>query len=185
MVSISFSLSKYSKPRFLIIVMLFFVILTPCVAQNYMILQKGKNQKTRIKYEEGDPITYLQEGLDYYITDVIKEITKDYLILSENIVTPSQIVAIDIRDRDERNRTMANLTLLPAGGAVLLLLAESINSLYADGGLSYSNSSLVISGALLTTSLVLAPVRYKKFRHRGRNKIQIIPLKELEQENQE
>lgn len=151
-----------------------------------MILQRGSNQKTRIKYEEGHSITYLQEGLDYYITDVIKEITKDYLILSENIITPGQIVAIDIRDRDERNRTLANLTLLPAAGATLLLLAESINSLYADGGLSYSNSSLIISGALLTTSLVLAPVRYKRFKHRGRNKIQIIPLREVEQkENDE
>ncbi|MEX2511731.1 MAG: hypothetical protein WD398_02400 [Cyclobacteriaceae bacterium] len=145
-----------------------------------MILQRGNNEKTRIKYEEGDQLIYLQENLDYYITDIIKEITNDYILLTENIISPKQIVSINIREKDERNRTLGNFTLLPAAGGILLLLAEGINDLYADGSLSYSNETLVISGVFLATSLALSPIRYNKFKPNRKNKIQIIPLAEVE-----
>ncbi|MEX2566080.1 MAG: hypothetical protein WD431_09080 [Cyclobacteriaceae bacterium] len=144
-----------------------------------MILQRGNNEKTRIKYEEGEQLIYLQENLDYYITDIIQEITNDFIILSENIISPKQIVAIDIREKDERNRTLGNFTMLPAAGGILLLLAEGINDLYGEGRLSYSPETLVISGVLLATSLALSPIRYKKFKVKGRNKIQIIPFEDV------
>lgn len=157
-----------------------FLLTLSSFGQNIMVLQRGSNEKTRIKYEEGDQLTYLQEGLDYYITDIITEISKDYIALSENVITPKQVVSIDIRNKDERNRTLSNLTLLPAAGGILLLLAESINSLYSDGGLSYNNETLIISGTLLASSLVMSQLRYKKFKPNRRNKIQLIPFREVE-----
>ncbi len=147
---------------------------TQTLAQNLLILQRGNNQKTRIKYEVGESITYLQRETGYYITDNILEITPDYIALTENVLSLSQLDAVDIRNKDERNQTLKNLTLLPAAGAALLLTAESINSLYADGKLSYNSTSLGIAGALAVSSLAMSQVRYKKFRHRGRNKILVI-----------
>jgi hypothetical protein len=153
---------------------------TEAFAQNILILQRGHNQKTRITYEEGESITYLQREIGYYITDNIREIRSEYIALSENVLSLSQLEAIDIRLKDERNRTLKNLTLLPAAGAVLLLTAETINSLYADGSISYNNVSLGIAGGLAVASIVLSQVRYKKFRVRGRNKIQVITREEWE-----
>lgn len=153
---------------------------TETLAQNVLILQRGSNQKTRITYRVGESITYLQRELGYYITDNIREITSDYIELSENVLSLHQLKAIDIRLKDERNRTLQNLTLLPAAGAALLLTAETINSLYSDGRLSYNNVSLGIAGGLVGASLVMSQVRYKKFRLRGRNKIQVITREEWE-----
>lgn len=160
---------------------LFLVVLgTEVLAQNLLILQRGNNQKTRIKYQVGEPITYLQREIGYYITDNITEITSDYIGLTENVLSLSQVVAIDIRDKDERNHTLKNLTLLPAAGAVLLLTAESVNSLYSEGRLSYNSTVLGIAGALAGTSILMSQVRYKKFRLRGRNKILVITREDWE-----
>ena len=150
------------------------------LAQNMLILQRGSNQKTRITYEVGESITYLQREIGYYITDNIREITSEYIELSENVLSIHQLEAIDIRLKDERNRTLKNLTLLPAAGAGLLLTAETINGLYADGRFSYNNVSLGIAGGLVGASLIMSQVRYKKFRLRGRNKIQVITREEWE-----
>lgn len=153
---------------------------TETLAQNILILQRGNNQKTRITYEVGESFTYLQREIGYYITDNIREITPEYIELSENVLSLHQLEAIDIRLKDERNSTLKNLTLLPAAGAVLLLTAETINSLYSDGRLSYNNVSLGIAGGLVGASLLMSQVRYKKFRLRGRNKIQVITREEWE-----
>src|SRR5690554_6595630 len=77
-------------------------------AQRFMLLHKGANQKYRIKYEEGDRIVYQQKGLDFFITDRIAEIHPDFLVLTENILRPEDIIVVDIRDKDERNRTLRN-----------------------------------------------------------------------------
>nr|MBI1229885.1 hypothetical protein [Cytophagales bacterium] len=143
-------------------------------SQHMLILQRGNNQKTRITYQVGEPLTYLQKELDYYITERIEEITPEYIRLSDNVLSLSQIVAIDIQAKDERNRTLRNLTLLPAAAAVLLLTAETVNSLYADGRLSYDRGSLAIAGILGGSSLLMSQLRYKKFRVRGRNKLLVI-----------
>lgn len=149
--------------------------------QNYLILQRGANQKTRLVYEEGDQLVYLQEGSDYYMQDEIREIKSDILVLKENVLLLSQIEAIDIRGKDERNRTLGNLSLLPMAAGTMLLLATGINSLYADGKVQYTSGTLITGGALIGAGLILQPLRYKRFRIKGRNKIQVIPLADMEE----
>ncbi|QDH79433.1 hypothetical protein FKX85_10465 [Echinicola soli] len=152
-------------------------------AQRYMILQKGGNQKTRIKYEEGDLITYQTKDMSYFISDQIKEIHRDFLVLRENIIRPENIAVVDVRDTREQNRTIKSFSTIFAAAGALLLTAETINSLYTEGELSYSKGGLIISGTLLAGSFVISRFKKKYFKNEGRNKIQIIylditPLKE-------
>ncbi|WP_339903476.1 hypothetical protein [uncultured Cyclobacterium sp.] len=149
-------------------------------AQNYLILQKGTNQKSRITYKVGDEFIYLQKGNDYYIRDFIREINKDYIALRENVLSLKQIEAIDIRYKDERNQTLDNLTLLPFAGGGLLLLAGGINSLADDGSLRYSSGVLTTAAALIGTGFILKSLRYKKFKVGGKRKIMVIRKSELE-----
>lgn len=149
-------------------------------AQNYLILQKGANQKSRISFEVGDEFIYLQKGNDYYIRDYIREIDKDYIALRENVLSLKQIEAIDIRYKDERNQTLSNLTLLPFAGGGLLLLAGGINSLADDGSLQYSSGVLTTAAALIGTGFILKSLRYKKFKVGGKRKIMVIRKNELE-----
>tara|TARA_R110002049_G_scaffold37868_5_gene118453 strand:- start:6745 stop:7260 length:516 start_codon:yes stop_codon:yes gene_type:complete len=150
------------------------------LAQNYLILQKGANEKSRITYEVGDEFIYLQEGNDYYIKDVIREIDRDYIALKENVLSLKQIKAIDIRDKDERNQTLANLTLLPIAGGALLMLAGGINSLAADGGIHYSTGVWTTSVALIGAGILIKSLRYKKFKVGKKKKIMVITVEASE-----
>lgn len=158
--------------------MLFFLALglNDSFAQRYLILQKGGNQKSRIKYEEGDFITYRPQGFDYFLTDQIKEITREYLILTENIISPEKIAAVNVSKTDERNRTIRGLSTLTASAGVLLLVTETINGLYHEGNLEYSKGGLIISSSLFVSSFVLSKLKKRYFKNQGRNKIQIIYL---------
>jgi len=162
----------------LFLLFLLFFIFFQAQAQRFVILQKGSNQKTRIKYEEGDLIIYQQKGQKYFVSDRIKEIHPDFLVLTENILKPEEIAAVDVRNRDERNRTLRNLSTLMYSGAGLLLIAETINGLYHDKKLTYSNEGLIISGSLLASGFILSKIKYRYFKNQGRNKIQIIYLDE-------
>lgn len=148
-------------------------------AQRLMILQKGTNQKTRLTYEEGDLIRYQQKGKDFFVSDRIKEIHPDFLVLTENILKPEEIEVVDVKEKDDRNRTLTNLSVLMYSGGALLLLAETVNGLYHDKKFSYSDEGLVVGGSLLATGFVLSKIKYRYFKHQGRNKIQIIYLDEL------
>jgi len=148
-------------------------------AQNYLILQKGANEKSRIRYEAGDEIIYLQNGNDYYIKDVIREIDQNYIALNENVLSLNQIKAIDIRNKDERNQTLDNLTFLSIASGSLLLLAGGINSLAQDGEFRYSNGVLITAATLIGGGLILKTLRYKKFKIRGRRKLQVITSNDL------
>lgn len=150
--------------------------LTSAQAQRYLILQKGGNQKTRIKYNEGDLITYKTNDMDYFISDQIKEIHRDFLVLRENIIRPENIAVVDVHNIREQNRTIKSFSTIFAAAGVLLLTAETINSLYTEGELSYSKGGLIISGALLAGSFVISRFKKKYFKNEGRNKIQIIYL---------
>jgi len=121
----------------------------------------------------------LQKGLDYYIRDNIREIGQDILILEENILSLEQIVVVDIRKKDERNRTLANVSFLSMAAGGMLLLAGGINSLYSEGRVSYSSGTLATAGGLLGAGLLLQPLRYKRFKLKGRNKIQTILLEPI------
>lgn len=144
-----------------------------------MILQKGTNQKTRLTYEEGDLIRYQQKGKDFFVSDRIKEIHPDFLVLTENILKPEEIEVVDVKEKDDRNRTLTNLSVLMYSGGALLLLAETVNGLYHDKKFSYSDEGLIVGGSLLATGFVLSKIKYRYFKHQGRNKIQIIYLDEL------
>lgn len=150
-------------------------------AQNLIVLQKGNNLKTRIRYKVGQPMTYKQKEIPYFISDVIREIHPNHIVLGDNILSPNQIEVIDISRKDERNSTLRNLTVLPGAAALLLLTAETVNSLYGDGKISYDNTSLSIAGGLLGASLIMSQVRYKKFRINGKRKILIITQEEWDE----
>ncbi|MBS9522840.1 hypothetical protein KIH41_13760 [Litoribacter ruber] len=143
-------------------------------AQHVLLLQRGTNKKTRIFYEVGEEITYRQTDADYFYTDVITEIQQDIIVMRENVLKPEQIAVVDIRHKDERNQTIRNLSTLAAGAGALWLTAETINSLYHDGRLSYSTGGLILSGALFATSGIISLTKYKYFKNQGRNRIQLI-----------
>lgn len=147
-------------------------------AQKFMILQKGANQKTRIKYEEGDKITYQQRGQDFFVVDRIKEIHPNFLVLADNILKLEEIAVVDVRSIDERNQTLATLSGLLYGGGALLLVAETVNGLYHEKKLTYSDEGLIIGGSLLASGFILSRFKYQYFKHQGRNKIQIIDLED-------
>lgn len=150
-----------------------------------MVLQKGDNLKTRIIYQVGETITYKQRDVEGFLTDRIVAIEEDIIEMSENVLLPKQIEMVDVFDKDERNQTLRNLTLLPFGAGVLLLTAETVNSLYAEGRVSISQPSLMISGGLLLTGLVMSQVRYKRFRHKNRRKIHILSIAEWKESLEE
>ena len=152
--------------------------------QHYLILQKGENEKSRIRFEVGDEFIYLQSGNDYYIKDVIREIGRDYIALKENVLSLKQILAVDIRNKDERNHTLTNLTLLPIAGGTLLLLAGGINSLAQDGAIQYSRGVVTTAAALIAGGLLLKTLRYKRFKVGGRKKLQVIALDDAEKKTE-
>jgi hypothetical protein len=63
-------------------------------------------------------------------------------------------------------------------GSALLMTAETINGLYHEGKLTYTQGGLIVSGTLLASGLILSRFKYQYFKHHGRNKIQIIYLDE-------
>ncbi len=163
--------------RFLFIVLTILILgISQSNAQRYLILQKGSNQKSRITYHEGDWLVYKVKGVGYFMEDRIQEITPELLIMRDNIVRPEQIEMVDIRESDTRNQTIKNLSALSIGAGILLLTAETINSLYHDQKLKYSAGSLVVSSSLLAGGLFVSALKRKYFKNAGRNKIQIIYL---------
>lgn len=170
----------YVLTRVIPLIGLFYLVNGNLLAQNYLVLQKGTNQKSRITYEVGDAFIYLQEGNDYYIQDVIREINKDYIALKENVLSLKQIQAIDIRNKDERNQTLGSLTLLPIAGGTLLMLAGGINSLAQEGTIHYSKGVITTSAVLIGAGFLIKVFRYKKFKVGKKRKLMVITDVKLE-----
>ena len=78
--------------RIIPLIGLFYLVNGDLLAQNYLVLQKVANQKSRITYKVGDVFIYLQEGNNYFIQDVIREINKDYIALKENVLSLKHLV---------------------------------------------------------------------------------------------
>src|SRR5690606_15848265 len=89
-------------------------------AQRLMILQKGTNQKTTLTYEAGDLIRDQQTCTDFFVSDRIKEIHPDFLVMTEDILQPEEIEVVDVKEKADRNRTLANLSVLTSSGGDLL-----------------------------------------------------------------
>lgn len=146
-------------------------------SKDFLLLKRGSNQKSQIRYYIGEDLTYKSKKLGYFVTDRIVNYDKDFIYLTENILNPSDIEAIDIRSKDPRNRTLKNLTALFLGSGVLLMGVETINSLYQDEQFNIDSGVAKVSGILVATGLALIPVRYKSFEHKGQNRIQIVLMR--------
>lgn len=152
----------------------------PLLAQEqprkFLLLKRGSNQKSQIRFYPGEDITYKSKKIGYFVTDRIVNLDTEYLYLSENILNPSDIVAIDIRAKDPRNRTLNNLTNLSLGAGTMAIALEGINNLYRQGKLQFSPGVVKTSAILLGTGFGLLPLRYKTFTLSDKNKLQLVLL---------
>ncbi len=153
---------------------------TPLLAQEqprkFLLLKRGSNQKSQIRFYPVEVITYKSKKIGYFVTDRIVNLDTEYLYLSENILNPSDIIAIDIRAKDPRNRTLNNLTNLSLGAGTMAIALEGINSLYQQGKLQFSPGVVKTSAILLGTGFGLLPLRYKTFTLSDKNKLQLVLL---------
>jgi len=156
---------------------LVFSIYSHAQTQDFILLKRGANQKSQIRFYPGEEITYKSKKIGYFITDVIEKIEQDYIYLSENIISPLDIEEIDIRQKDKRNRTLRAFNSLILGAGVILISVDMINSIYHNGEISVDKGVGITSGILLATGLAMLPLRYKTFQHKGRNHIQIIMMR--------
>lgn len=170
------------KNRLFIIVLLVLACLNSqeLFAQKFVLLQRGANEKTRIKYEIGEEFSYKSKEYDFYITDVITDIQTDILVLKENVLRPEDIQAVDIRRKDDRNRRLESLTAKTLGGGLLFLIGFTATSLVQEGDLSQLSQTWPYPTALFGAGLILSRTRYRNFKNEGRNKIQFIILPEEE-----
>ena len=56
--------------------------------KKFLLLKRGANQKTQIRFYPGETITYKSEKIGYFVTDVLVNLDTEYLYLSENILKP-------------------------------------------------------------------------------------------------
>ena len=152
----------------------------PILAQEqprkFLLLKRGSNQKSQIRFYPGETITYKSKKIGYFVTDVLVNLDTEYLYLSENILKPSDIVAVDVRNKDPRNRTLTNLTQLSLGAGSMIIGLEGVNSLIKQGEFKISNGVSKASALLIGTGLALLPLRYKTFTLSDKNKVQLVIL---------
>jgi hypothetical protein len=160
--------------------LLFGLMATSLLAQDqpkkFLLLKRGTNQKSQIRFYPGEDITYKSKKIGYFVTDRIVNLDTEYLYLTENILSPSDILEIDIRRKDPRNRTLNNLTSLALGAGTMAIALEGINSLYQQRKLQFSPGLIKTSAILLGTGFGLLPLRYKTFTLSDRNKLQLVLL---------
>lgn len=182
-IQISISNSLYmalaARPLILFLIALFLVSLQAQAqeeSKKFLLLQHGSKQKSRLIFEIGEEISYKSKKFDFFITDVIVDIQPDLVVLKENVLSPADITAIDIRHKDPRNATVKNMAYLGMGAGAILLLTTTINSLYQQGDLSQATDLLPLSGGLIVGGFVISKMQYKTFKQKGKNKIQAVVL---------
>jgi hypothetical protein len=146
-------------------------------SRDFILLKRGSNQKSHIRFYPGENITYKSKKLGYFVTDQILSVDKDFIYMRENILSPFDFEEVDIRSKDPRNRTMRNLTALFLGAGGILLGVDAVNSIYQTGGFSIDSGVAVTSGILLGTGVALLPLRYKTFKNTNGYRIQIILMR--------
>lgn len=152
-------------------------------SEDFLLLKRGASSKKHIRFYPGESITYKSKKLDYFVTDQIREFSEDYIFLTENILSLDDIEAIDIRQKDNRNSTLKNMNALILGSGIILLTAESINSIYQNREFSIDQGVGLTSGILIGTGLALLPIRYKVFKIQGRNRLQILLKNDVDLSN--
>lgn len=160
----------------LLTLFLFFGLSFLCSGQSkdFILLKRGAKQKTQIRFYPGEEITYKSKKLGYFVTDQIVNIDKDFIYLTENILSPEEILEIDIYAKDPRNKTLRNLTALFLGAGSILISVETLNNLINTGELQVNEGVAITSGFLFATGLAMVPLRYKTFKQEKRNRIQLI-----------
>ncbi len=101
----------------------------------------------------------------------------DFIYLRENIISPEDILEIDIRRKDKRNGRLTALNSLVLGAGVILISVEVINSLYQTGSVDVDDGVGLTSAILVGTGLAMLPLRYKTFKLKGNNRIQIVLMR--------
>jgi len=147
-------------------------------AQKFLLLQKGNKQKSRIAFEIGESISYKSSKYPFFIRDVITDIQPNLLVMKENILKPSDIQEVFIKNKDPRNQTIKNLSYISLGAGALWMTAESVNSLYQEGNLERVKDSWPFGLGLIGTGIIVSKLQYKTFKNKGKNKIQTIILYE-------
>lgn len=162
--------------KYLLFTALFFSVTFWIQAQSkdFLLIKRGGNQKTQLRFYPGENITYKSKKLGYFVTDQIISLDTDYIYLTENILSPSDILEVDILNKDQRNRTLRNLTALFLGAGGILLTVEAVNSVYQQDQLRIDGGVAITSGILMGTGLALLPLRYKTFKNTTGFGIQII-----------
>ena len=145
-------------------------------SKKFLLLKRGSNQKTQIRFYPGETITYKSKKIGFFVTDILVNLDTEYLYLSENVLKPSDILAIDVQRKDPRNRTLKNLTALSLGAGSMIIGLEGINNLTQKGQLKISAGVAKASALLLGTGLALLPLRYKIFTLSDKNKLQLVLL---------
>lgn len=144
--------------------------------RKFLLLKRGSNRKTQLRFYPGETITYKSKKIGYFVTDILVNLDTEFLYLSENILKPSDILAIDIQRKDPRNRTLNNLTVLSLGAGSMIIGLEGINSLTQKGQLKISAGVAKASALMIGTGLALLPLRYKTFTLSDKNKVQLVLL---------
>ncbi|WP_297335529.1 hypothetical protein [Algoriphagus sp.] len=171
------------KKTLLFLIFLGINLSTFAQSRDFLLLKRGVSPKKQIRFYAGESITYKSKKLGYFVTDQIREFSKDYIFLNENILSLDDIEAIDIRRKDSRNSTLKNMNALLLGSGIILLTAESINSIYQRREFSIDQGVGLTSGILIGTGLALLPIRYKIFKIKGRNQLQILLKNEIDLSN--
>jgi len=144
--------------------------------KKFLLLKRGSKQNSQIRFYPGENITYKSNKIGYFVTDKIVDLDTEYLYLGENILTPSDILAIDIQRKDPRNRTLNNLKQLSLGAGAMIIGLEGVNSLIQQGELEISTGVAKASALLIGTGLALLPLRYKTFTLSQKNRLQLVLL---------
>ncbi|WP_268034186.1 hypothetical protein [Algoriphagus sp. PAP.12] len=165
------------KSTFLFLLLFPISIFTFAQSKDFLLLKRGTNVRSQIRFYPGEQITYKSTKLGYYVTDVIKEFSDDYVYLSENILSLNDIEAIAIRKKDRRNGTLTAFNSLILGAGVILLTVDGLNSVYHEGEFSIDKGVGITGGILVGTGIAMLPLRYKTFKNQGRNKLQIIRMR--------
>jgi hypothetical protein len=161
-----------------LIIILFLSGFQQAFGQKFVLLQKGANQKTRLKFEIGEEFTYKSKDLDFFVSDKIIDITPEVIVLTENILLPSDITEVFILNKDPRNQTISNLGYLGMGAGAMFLVVTSVNSLYQEGNLTQVGNTIGWPLGIFATGFLVSKLKYKTFKHQGRNKIQLVILYE-------
>lgn len=143
-------------------------------SKDFILLKRGANQHTQIRFYPEENITYKSKKLGYFVTDKIISLDKDFIYLTENILSPADILAVNIFEKDPRNRTFKTIRGLLFGAGIIFLSAETINNLVLLGNLEIKKEAAITSSILIGTGLLFIPLKYRIFKHENQNKIQLV-----------